>query len=105
DTRGVPRVIFGVFISRGKTPFTVDIKPVSPCPKASGLTFAINTYLITADAPLVKKSNLVMRYSDIITAPSTVYSSAAADGPWKSIGALNEAQPFTIDTTTDQFGY
>jgi hypothetical protein len=95
----------GAFDVTGKTSVTVDIKPVSPCPKASGLTFAVNTYLITADAPLVKKSNLVMRYSDIVPAPSTVYYATSAAGPWKSIGALNEAQPFTIDTTTDQFGY
>ena len=95
----------GAFDVTGKTSITVDIKPVSPCPKPPGLTFATNTYLISGDAPLVKKPNLVMRYSDIVPAPSTVYFATSADGPWKSIGALNEAQPFTIDTTTDQFGY
>ena len=95
----------GAFDVTGKTSITVDIKPVSPCSKPSGLTFATNSYVITSDAPLVKKANLVMRYSDIIPAPSTVYYATSADGPWKSIGALNEAQPFTIDTTTDQFGY
>jgi hypothetical protein len=95
----------GAFDVTGKTSITVDIKPVSPCPKPSGLTFAVNTYLISADAPLVKKANLVMRYSDIVPAPSKVYRATSAEGPWTSIGALNEAQPFTIDTSTDQFGY
>jgi hypothetical protein len=96
---------FGVFDSTGKTQITVDIKPVSPCPKPSSITFATNTYDITADAPLVKKASLVMRFSDLIPAPSTVYYATSPDGPWTSIGALSEAQPFTIDTTIDKFGY
>lgn len=96
---------FGVFDSTGKTSITVDIKPVSPCPKPSGLTFATNTYLITADAPLVKKASLVMKFSDLVPAPSTVYYATSAAGPWTSIGALSQAQPFTIDTTIDKFGY
>ncbi len=96
---------FGVFDSTGKTLITVDIKPVSPCPNASGLTFATNTYLIVANASLVKKASLVMRFSDLVPAPSTVYYATSPDGPWTSIGALSQAQPFTIDTTIDKFGY
>jgi hypothetical protein len=105
DTQVVLGFNFGVFDSTGKTAITVDIKPVSPCPKPSGLTFATNTYLITADAPLVKKASLVMRFSDLVPAPSTAYYATSADGPWTSIGALSQAQPFTIDTTIDKFGY
>jgi hypothetical protein len=105
DTQVVLGFNFGVFDSTGKTSITVDIKPVSPCPKTSGLTFATNTYLITADAPLVKKASLVMRFSDLVPAPSTVYYATSPDGPWTSIGALSQAQPFTIDTTIDKFGY
>lgn len=105
DTQVVLGFNFGVFDSTGKTSITVDIKPVSPCPKPSGFTFATNTYLITADAPLVKKASLVMRFSDLVPAPSTVYYATSADGPWTSIGALSQAQPFTIDTTIDKFGY
>lgn len=105
DTQVILGFNFGVFDSTGKTSITVDIKPVSPCPKPSGLTFATNTYLITADAPLVKKASLVMRFSDLVPAPSTVYYATSADGPWTSIGALSQAQPFTIDTTIDKFGY
>jgi hypothetical protein len=105
DTQVVLGFNFGVFDSTGKTSITVDIKPVSPCPKPAGLTLATNTYLITSDAPLVKKASLVMRFSDLVPAPSTVYYAASADGPWTSIGALSQAQPFTIDTTIDKFGY
>ena len=105
DTQVVLGFNFGVFDPTGKTSITVDIKPVSPCPKLSGLTFATNTYLITADAPLVKKASLVMRFSDLVPAPSAVYYAASPDGPWTSIGALSQAQPFTIDTTIDKFGY
>jgi hypothetical protein len=96
---------FGVFDSTEKTVITVDIKPVSPCPKPSGIIFATNTYAITADAPLVKKASLTMVFSDLVPAPSTVYYASSADGPWTSIGALSQAQPYTIDTTIDKFGY
>jgi hypothetical protein len=105
DTQVVLGFNFGVFDSTGKTAITVDIKAVSPCPKPSGITFATNTYLVTADAPLVKKASLVMRFSDLIPAPSAVYYATSPDGPWSSIGALSQAQPFTIDTTIDKFGY
>jgi len=105
DVQVVIGFLPGAFDATGKTVIAVDIKPVSPCPKPPGLTFVTNTYLITAGAPLVKKSSLLMRYSDIVPAPSTVYYSSSADGPWTSIGALSEAQPFTIDTTTDKLGY
>jgi hypothetical protein len=105
DTQVVLGFNFGVFDSTGKTTITVDIKPVSPCPKPSGITFASNAYGITADAPLVKKASLVMRFSDLVPAPSTVYYATSPAGPWTSIGALSQAQPFTIDTTIDKFGY
>src|ERR1700724_1126667 len=84
----------GAFDATGKTVIIVDIKPVSPCPKPPGITFATNVYQITADAPLVKKANLVMRYSDLVPAPSKVYYASSADGPWTGIGALSESQPF-----------
>lgn len=105
DAQVVIGFLPGAFDATGKEVIAVDIKPVSPCPKPTGLTFSTNVYQITADAPLVKKANLVMRYSDIIPAPSNVYYSTSPDGPWTSVGVLSEAQPFTIDTTTDKFGY
>ena len=95
----------GAFDATGKTSISVDITPVSPCPKPNGLTFATNAYFVNADAPLLKKPNLVMRYSDIIPSPSNVYYASSPDGPWASIGSLSQAQPFTIDATIDKFGY
>jgi len=95
----------GAFDVTGKTVIAVDIKPVSPCPKPPGLIFATNTYLITADAPLVKKASLVIRFSDLVPAPSNVYYATSRDGPWTGIGALSQAQPFTIDTTVGRFAY
>jgi hypothetical protein len=95
----------GAFDATGKTVITVDIKPVTPCPKPAAITLATNAYAVTSDAPLVKKANLVMRYSDLVPAPSNVYYAPSPDGSWGGIGALSEAQPFTIDTTIDKFGY
>jgi hypothetical protein len=94
----------GAFDAAGKTTISVDIKPVSPCPKPAGLHFATNAYLITASAPLVKRANLVFRYSDIVPAPSNFYRATNVDGPWTSIGGLDGA-PFTLQTTISEFGY
>jgi hypothetical protein len=105
DAQVVIGFLPGAFDATGKTVITVDIKPVSPCPKPPGLTFVTNTYLITTDAPLVKKANLVMRYSDLVPGPSNVYYATSADGPWTSIPVQSQAQPFTIDATIDKFGY
>jgi len=94
----------GAFNVTGKTTITVDITPESIFTTPTGLHFATNVYLITADAPLVKDVNLVLRYSDVVPAPSNVYWAAASNSPWKSIGG-QEGQPFTIQTTTRQLGY
>jgi hypothetical protein len=95
----------GAFDATGKTTISVDIKPVSPCPKPTGLTFATNAYVISADTPLVKTGTLVMRYSDIVPAPSNIYHADSPDGPWKSIPVNSQAQPFTIDASINTFGY
>ena len=95
----------GAFNSAGKTTIAVDVTPVSPCPDSPGLHLATNVYDITAAAPLVKPANLVLRYSDLVPAPSAVYFASDAAGPWKSIGATQQSQLFTIDTTTSQLGY
>jgi hypothetical protein len=95
----------GAFDPAGKTVITVDIKPVSPCPKPPGITYATNAYQITSDAPLVKSATLVVRFSDIIPAPGNVYYATSADGPWTSIPVQSQAQPFTIDAVIDKFGY
>ena len=92
-------------VPAGKTSIAVDLKPISPCPTPAGLHFATNAYSIVADAPLVKSGRLVMRYSDLVPAPSLIYFAADPAGPWTSIGADQQAQPFTIDTTTTKFGY
>ena len=94
----------GAFDATGKTQITVDITPASPCPNPTDLHFVTNVYRITADAQLVKTANLVLRYSNLVPAPSVVYQAADANGPWKSIGG-NEGQPLTIQATTNQLGY
>ena len=95
----------GAFDVTGKTSITVDITPVSPCSRPSGLQFQTNTYQITADAPLIKSSTLVMRYSNLVADPSFVYRADSQDGPWTNIGSSAQAQVWTIDTKTDKLGY
>jgi hypothetical protein len=95
----------GAFDVTGKSSVTVDIKPVSPCSNPPGLHFATNSYAITADAPLVKASTLVLRYSNLVVDPTFVYRADSPDGPWTNIGSSTQAQIWTIDTKTDKLGY
>lgn len=95
----------GAFDITGKTSISVDITPTTTCRGAPGLQFVTNVYHITASAPLVKPSNLVLLYSALEAAPTDVYFATDPAGPWKSIGASRQAQPYTIDTTTSAFGY
>jgi hypothetical protein len=94
----------GAFDVTGKTSVTVDIKPESTFPTPTGLHFATNVYLITADAPLVMAANLVLRYSDLVPAPSNVYLATAADSPWTSVGGADTGA-FAIQTKTSKLGY
>ena len=95
----------GAFDVTGKSSINVTITPVTPCPNPAGLRFVVNTYLITADAPLVKSSNLVMRYSNLEQDPSYVYRATSADGPWTRLDVQQQAQLYTISVQTDQLGY
>ena len=95
----------GAFDVTGKSSVNVTITPVSPCPKPSGLRFVTNTYRITADAPLVKSSNLVMRYSNVAQDPSYMYRAESVDGPWTKLDVQQQAQLWTISTQTEQLGY
>jgi hypothetical protein len=95
----------GAFDATGKTAITVDITPLANCPQPPGIRFVTNVYHITADAPLVKPANLVLRYSNLLPDPSDVYFATDPVGAWKTIGRAQTAQPFTVDTTTREFGY
>ena len=94
----------GAFDVTGKTSITVDLTPVAPCPAHPGLTFVTNAYHVTADAPLVKDMSVVLRFSDIVPAPSFIYFASSPDGPWKSIGG-HDGQPFTFVASSREFGY
>lgn len=95
----------GAFDASGKTSISVDITPVQSCPEPPGLKFVTNVYLISAGAPLVKDSNLTMVFSNLLPAPTDIYTSTGADGPWTSVGSQPQAQPFTIWTETRKVGY
>lgn len=101
----------GAFDAGGKTTISVDITPLSTCPQPPGLRFVTNVYYVTANAPLVpvkvkdKAPNVVLRYSNLLPAPSDVYLAADPGGPWTSIGAGLDSQPFTINTRTTSLGY
>ncbi|MFI5282107.1 MAG: hypothetical protein ACHQ0J_03150 [Candidatus Dormibacterales bacterium] len=95
----------GAFDVTGKTGISVDITPLKTCPQPAGIRFDTNVYQITATAPLVKDSNLVMRYSNLTAVPSDIYFATDPAGPWSKLVVAQQSQPYTLDTTTRQFGY
>lgn len=95
----------GAFDVTGKTSVTVDVVPLATCPKPHGITFVTNIYGVTASAPLVKQSSLLLRYSNLEPDPSDVYMASDPAGPWTSLGRLNQSRQFTVDTTTTALGY
>jgi hypothetical protein len=95
----------GAFDATGKTTVSVDITPLPTCPQPPGLRFVTNVYHVTASTPLVKPTNVVLLYSNLLPAPSAIYVAADPGGPWTSIGAAQEAQFFTIRSTTKSLGY
>lgn len=94
----------GAFDAAGKDTISVDITPTSTCPNPPGITFVTNTYCINADAPLVKDSNITMVYSNLEPDPTAIYYAPSPDGPWTSLGASQQAAPFTIWTKTNKLG-
>jgi len=95
----------GAFDGTGKTSIAVDVTPLPTCPEPSGTTFVTNVYQVTASAPLVKEANLVVRYSNLKPAPSYAYVASDPGGPWSALGIKQEAQVFTVATSTKQLGY
>jgi hypothetical protein len=95
----------GAFDVTGKTTITVDVTPLSSCPKPAGIVLVTNVYDITADAPLVKTSNMEMMYSNLLPGPSDVYRASDPGGPWKSIGSAQQSRQFVIDASTSSLGY
>jgi hypothetical protein len=95
----------GAFNGDGRTVISVDITPVPACPQPAGAQFVTNIYQITANAPLVKDSNVVLVYSNLEANPSAVYFATDPAGPWKSLPISQQARPYTVETQTRSFGY
>jgi hypothetical protein len=95
----------GAFDATGKTTIAVDVIPLATCPQPPGIRLVTNVYQITASAPLVKPANLVVRYSNLEPGPSDVYFASDPGDTWKGLGITQEAQIFTVATSTKQLGY
>ena len=95
----------GAFDSTGKTTIAIEVTPLSTCPQAPGIQFVTNIYQITASAALLKPANLVLRYSNLEPDPTEVYFATDPAGPWKALGIQQQAQVFTVVTSTKSFGY
>ncbi len=95
----------GAFNAAGKTTISVDVTPTPDCPQAPGIKFVTNIYQITSTAELDKDSNITMVFSNLEPPPSAIYRADSENGPWTSLGASPQAQPYTIWTKAHQLGY
>ncbi len=95
--------------SPGRTSISVDVIPLPTCPTPPGIQLVTNVYQVTADAPLADPANkppsVVLRYSNLLPAPSDDYFAADAAGPWKSLGGTVQPLTFSIDARTQSLGY
>jgi hypothetical protein len=105
DGQAVIGFLPGAFNADGKTVISVDIVPTPNCPQPPGVKFVTNVYEIKANATLVKDSNLTLVYSNLEPAPEAIYYATSANGPWTSLGAQSEAQPFTVWQKVHALGY
>jgi hypothetical protein len=95
----------GAFDPAGKTTIAVDVTPLDTCPQPPGIQFVTNVYHVTGSASILKAANLVLRFSNLEPAPADIYFASDPAGPWKGLGIQQQAQPFTVVTTTKSFGY
>lgn len=93
----------------GQTTITVDIAPLATCPKPPGIELVTNVYQVTASAPLAdpanKPASVVLRYSNLMPAPSAVYFATDPAGSWTSPGGTVQPLTFSIDARTRSLGY
>jgi hypothetical protein len=75
------------------------------CSNPKGITFVTNIYRITADAPLKKKSNVTLLFSNLKPHPDNIYRADDPNGPWTPISGSQQGQPYTIFGSTDKLGY
>lgn len=105
DSQAVIGFLPGAFDATGKTVISVDITPLASCPQPPGIKFVTNVYQITASAPLLKPSSLVLRYSNLLPDPGDVYSASSPDGPWTPHPRNLQAQIWTAEIRTASLGY
>ena len=105
DSQAVIGFLPGAFDATGKSVISVDITPLTSCPQPPGIKFVTNVYYITATAPLVKPSSLVLRYSNLLPDPSDVYSASSLDGPWTGHPRNQQAAFWTAEIRTTSLGY
>ena len=93
----------------GQTSISVDVTPLPTCPKPPGIQLVTNVYQVTANAPLAdpanKPASVVLRYSNLLPAPSDVYLATDPAGSWSSLGGTVQPLTFSIDARTRSLGY
>ena len=93
------------FDATGKASVSVDITPLDACPEPKAIRFVTNIYRITADAPLKKKANVTLLYSNLKPHPDDIYRADDPGGAFTVLPRAQQGQPYTIYTSTEQLGY
>src|SRR5204863_321234 len=92
------------FDAAGKTSISVDVAPLNTCPQPKSVQFVTNIYKITADAPLKKRANVTMLYSNLEPHPDAIYRADDPSGAWTVLERSPQGQPYTIFASSDKRG-
>lgn len=88
------------------TPLTLEIQPVATYPDLGGIVAAGNVYRITVSTRLISPVVVTLRYgSQQSGPPSDIFAAESSTSPWKTLGSVNTAVPYTVSASTATLGY
>jgi hypothetical protein len=87
-------------------PLTLQIEPVATYPDLGGIVPAGNVYLISVTTRIISPVVITLRYgSQQSGPPSGIFAAETSTAPWKTLGSVNSAVPYTVSASTTTLGY
>ncbi|HYW23684.1 MAG TPA: hypothetical protein VE953_05930 [Terriglobales bacterium] len=84
----------------------LEIQPVASYPDLGGIGGAGNVYLVSVTTRLISPVVVTLRYGSQQSGPPTaIFAAETPTSPWKSLGSINSAVPYTVSASTTTLGY
>jgi len=88
------------------SPLDLQIRPAASYPDLAGIVPAGNVYLVSTSTRLLGPIVVTLRYgSQQFGPPSQVFVAATSTSPWRSLGAIASAVPYTVAASTQTLGF